>query len=556
MFYHDHSWGITRLNVYAGEAAGYVLRDDVEQQLIDSGIIPGPAEELPLIVQDRTFVPDDAQLAAQDPTWDKARWGGFGNLWYHHVYMPAQNPGDPGGMSGFGRWMYGPWFWPPADAKYPPIPNPYYGKDPEGPDDVRGTGDDFSTDLAQACSLDDPATWQYQTDPFCEPQLIPGTPNISAGMEQFNDTPIVNGTAYPTVTLEPKAYRLRMLNAANDRFFNFQWYVGDPTTASTGLNANGEVIGATEVALNPDELAAAQTDPVNVPTPVQGAATAGPDWIQIGTEGGFLPAPVIVDGQQPTTWITDPTRFDVGNVDQHSLLLAPAERADAIVDFSKFAGQTLILYNDAPAAFPARVPSYDYYTGAPDLSPVGAPTILPGYGPNTRTVMQVKIAAAPAAPAFNVSTLNAAFRHHADGSGVFESSVDPIIVGQAPYNSAYGTDFVASGWCNSPTNPSDALRRLRPDLGPGWHQVELQHPGATEPETGDPHRAQGHARRDELDELRRVRQDDRDHRAGGLPGDTRVTELRPVSVRQPADGAHRHDEPAPRRREGHADHDG
>ena len=25
-----------------------------------------------------------------------------------------------------------------------------------------------------------------------------------------------------------------------------------------------------------------------------------------------------------TTWITDPTRFDVGNVDKHSLLLAPA----------------------------------------------------------------------------------------------------------------------------------------------------------------------------------------------------------------------------------------
>ena len=28
-------------------------------------------------------------------------------------------------------------------------------------------------------------------------------------MEQFNDTPIVNGVAYPTVTLEPKSYRLR-----------------------------------------------------------------------------------------------------------------------------------------------------------------------------------------------------------------------------------------------------------------------------------------------------------------------------------------------------------
>ena len=129
------------------------------------------------------------------------------------------------------------------------------------------------------------------------------------------------------------------------------------------------------------------------PTPVQSAATAGPDWIVIGSEGGFLPAPAVVDGQQPTTWITDPTRFDVGNVDKHSLLLAPAERADVIVDFSQFAGKTLILYNDAPAAFPARVPSYDYYTGAPDLSPNGAPAILPGYGPNTRTVMQIKVGA-------------------------------------------------------------------------------------------------------------------------------------------------------------------
>ena len=211
-------------------------------------------------------------------------------------------------------------------------------------------------------------------------------------MEQFNDTPIVNGVAYPTITLEPKSYRFRVLSVANDRFFNFQWYVGDPTTASTGTNSLGEVIGPTEVALNPAELLAAQTDPDVFPTPVQGSATAGPDWIQIGTEGGFLPAPVVVDGQQPTTWITDPTRFDVGNVDQHSLLLAPAERADVIVDFSQFAGKTLILYNDAPAAFPARVPSYDYYTGAPDLSPIGAPAILPGYGPNTRTIMQVKIA--------------------------------------------------------------------------------------------------------------------------------------------------------------------
>ena len=33
MFYHDHAWGITRLNVYAGEAAGYLITDDTEKKL-------------------------------------------------------------------------------------------------------------------------------------------------------------------------------------------------------------------------------------------------------------------------------------------------------------------------------------------------------------------------------------------------------------------------------------------------------------------------------------------------------------------------------------------
>jgi len=417
MFYHDHSWGITRLNVYAGEAAGYLISDKTEESLLSRGLIPGAADTIPLIIQDKTFVPDAAQLAAQDPTWDETRWGGYGNLWVPHVYMPAQNPGDPTGMSAFGRWMYGPWFWPPATPAHGPINNPYYDA---------------------TC---DPAT---APDGFCEPELIPGTPNITVGMEAFNDTPVVNGTAYPEVTLEPKSYRLRILNAANDRFWNLQWYVAD----STG----------TEVALKAAEVAAAQTDPVVFPTPDTTLSPAGPDWIQIGTEGGFLPAPVVVDGQQVTTWITDPTRFDVGNVDLHSLLLAPAERADTVVDFSQFAGKTLILYNDAPAAFPARVPGYDYYTGGPDLSPAGAPTTLPGYGPNTRTIMRIHIQGT-AAPAFNLAALNAAFKHHADGSGVFESGQNPIIVGQAAYNSAYGTSFVGNGWCNAPGSTGAASLR-------------------------------------------------------------------------------------------------
>ena len=234
MFYHDHAWGITRLNVYAGEAAGYVLTDATEQKLIGAGgALAGLGVGTPLVIQDRTFVPSAEQLAGQDPTWDGSKWGGFGDLWYHHVYMPAQNPGDPSGMSAYGRWMYGPWFWPPATPQDGPIDNPYYNMDPKGPNGIIGAigspeaADDFTTPLATACNLDVPATWQYQVDPFCEPEFIPGTPNISVGMEQFNDTPIVNGTAYPTTTVDPKSYRFRILNAANDRFWNLSWYVAD-----------------------------------------------------------------------------------------------------------------------------------------------------------------------------------------------------------------------------------------------------------------------------------------------------------------------------------------
>jgi FtsP/CotA-like multicopper oxidase with cupredoxin domain len=452
MFYHDHAWGITRLNVYAGEAAGYMITDDAEKALVSAGIIPGPEQTIPLIIQDRTFVPSDDQILkndlsdpanpkyAQDPTWDKNRWGGFGNLWYHHVYMPAQNPGDPSGVSAYGRWMYGPWFWPPAnDTKYGPIANPRYNMDP---------ATKFTTALAKPCNLDDPTSWQYQVDPYCEPELIPGTPNISAGMEQFNDTPVVNGTVYPTTTVDPKPYRLRILNAANDRFFNLQLYVADSGTASSAVNAKGEVIGGTEVALKASELAAAQDDPNVFPTPDTTLSPAGPSWIQIASEGGFLPAPAVIP-PRPITWITDPTRFDFGNVDKHSLVLAPAERADVIVDFSKYAGKTIILYNDAPAAYPARVASYDYYTGSPDLSPNGAPGVLPGYGPNTRTIMQIKVNGGPGTP-LDLNALKTAFAHHADGSGVFESGQHPIIVGQAAYNSAYGTTFPSASWCNAP----------------------------------------------------------------------------------------------------------
>jgi spore coat protein A, manganese oxidase len=59
LWYHDHGLGITRLNVYAGLAAYYLIRDsnDTGQEGNPIGI-PGGAYEIPIVIQDRTFYPN------------------------------------------------------------------------------------------------------------------------------------------------------------------------------------------------------------------------------------------------------------------------------------------------------------------------------------------------------------------------------------------------------------------------------------------------------------------------------------------------------------------
>lgn len=57
LWYHDHALGITRLNVYAGLAGFYILRDDWEDNLN----LPSGNYEIPIAIQDRMFT-DDGQL--------------------------------------------------------------------------------------------------------------------------------------------------------------------------------------------------------------------------------------------------------------------------------------------------------------------------------------------------------------------------------------------------------------------------------------------------------------------------------------------------------------
>ncbi|MEU4219572.1 multicopper oxidase domain-containing protein [Actinoplanes sp. NPDC026623] len=104
------------------------------------------------------------------------------------------------------------------------------------------------------------------------------------------DTPVVNGKAYPFLAVEPRRYRLRFLNASNERFWRLRFEV-----------------------------------PADVlPQPIL------PFWL-IGTDGGFrTPLPML------------------------NFLIAPAERYDVIVDFGQVplgTNVTLTNYN-APVHYP------------------------------------------------------------------------------------------------------------------------------------------------------------------------------------------------------------
>jgi spore coat protein A len=70
LWYHDHTLGMTRLNVYAGPAGFYLLRGGPSD--LPEGVLPGPAPqigdppgmryyEIPIVIQDRSF-DDDGSL--------------------------------------------------------------------------------------------------------------------------------------------------------------------------------------------------------------------------------------------------------------------------------------------------------------------------------------------------------------------------------------------------------------------------------------------------------------------------------------------------------------
>jgi len=141
LWYHDHALGITRLNVYAGLAGFYILRDKKE----DTGLFGNPLN-LPAH-------PYEAAFAIQDRMFKDT-----GEFFY-----PAF-PGDP-----------------------------YY--------------DDFITGEGAVLS----------------PGIFPGGGPTGLA-EFFGDHMVVNGKIWPKMDVEPRNYRLRLLNGCDSRFLAAQFF--------------------------------------------------------------------------------------------------------------------------------------------------------------------------------------------------------------------------------------------------------------------------------------------------------------------------------------------
>jgi len=147
-------------------------------------------------------------------------------------------------------------------------------------------------------------------DSAVNPSLVdgpPGNPGVHPFWipEFFGDVVAVNGRSWPRLDVEPRRYRFRIVNGSNSRFFRMG-------------------------------LADSQSGAV------------GPAIWQIGTDGGLLDRPVMLAG------LPEPPATDPGPTSR--LFLAPAERADVILDFTGLSGKRFTLTNDAQVPFPSGSP--------------------------------------------------------------------------------------------------------------------------------------------------------------------------------------------------------
>ncbi|WP_051690006.1 multicopper oxidase domain-containing protein [Pelobacter seleniigenes] len=171
--------------------------------------------------------------------------------------------------------------------------------------------------------------------------------------EAFFNTMVVNGTTWPQFEVAPAKYRFRLLNGSNSRFINLSMFEVIPTPFVNQVDAalirliNRLAVRfpARAARLQARLVAAQNQRPVRYGIEVP--------FYQIGGDQGFLPNVVMIqtgsaavlpgDGTIPAPVpLPDPMQ---------ALLMAPAERADVIVDFSGLPNGTIVrVLNTAPDA--------------------------------------------------------------------------------------------------------------------------------------------------------------------------------------------------------------
>jgi spore coat protein A len=152
--------------------------------------------------------------------------------------------------------------------------------------------------------------------------------------EFVGDTIVVNGKVWPFLNVEPRRYRFMFINGSNAR--TYEMFLVNPLTK-----------------------------------------LMGPSIWQISTDGGYLDAPVEINPNAAKPAVT-------------KLLLMPGERADVIIDFSGFAGQTLLLRNTGRTPYPKGTPPGGSTLGQViqfrvSQSPVGDASYNPASGIALRT---------------------------------------------------------------------------------------------------------------------------------------------------------------------------
>ena len=325
--------------------------------------------------------------------------------------MPNQDAA--GKVNAKGRWDYLPWYWKGYEGtENGPVDNPLYG--------VVAT----------------------------QPELNPGTPDPSVVPNAFLDTMLVNGTAYPYVKVERKAYRLRVLNGCGDRQLNLQlYYARSDSFAETGPGGTPELqTESGEIAMLPAVPPIGGGWPVRWPTDgraggVPDPRAVGPTMIQIANDGGLLPQGRQAREHAGRPRVPDAQRRGSGDGRvhlhrrDHGQDALPRARRARRRDRRLLAGAGRLQAHPLqrrPGARPQRGQPGGllHRRRGPDRHRRRARHVA-GYGPNTRTVLQFQVDGPAAAP-FDLERLERAL------PAAYAAAQDPVLVPSADYDAVYG----------------------------------------------------------------------------------------------------------------------